>query len=87
MNQNFTEPAPDGPVGPRGKVVTDDTDEPEEDADEIQEDDIQEDYIDKDDKIKEPSLRRFFFGSTFIWLIGFVIVGIVVYRVMGDRKN
>ncbi len=67
MNQNFTEPA--------------DTDEPdEEDADEIQ-----EDYIDKDDKIKEPSLRRFadFFGSTLlIWLIGFVIVGIVVYRVM-----
>jgi hypothetical protein len=59
------------------KVETDDTDEPdEEDADEIPEEDP---IIDK-----EP-LRRVFGSTLLIWLIGFVIVGIAVYRVM--RRN
>jgi hypothetical protein len=83
MNQNFTM-AP-GPAPPTG----DDTDEPDdEDADDEIPDD---DEPITDDDVEIPVRRPLsvtladFFGSTWIiWVIGFVIIGIVVYR--GRRR-
>ena len=75
MNQNFTmAPGPAPPAPPTGD---DDTDESDDDAE-----------IDEEDEDDEQPLRRplsatlaDFFGSTWlIWVIGFVIIGIVVFR-------
>lgn len=80
MNQNFTM-AP-GPAPP-----ADDTDEPDdEDADEIP-DEEDEPIIDEEPLLRRPLSATLadFFGSTWlIWVIGFIIIGIVVYR--GTRR-
>lgn len=83
MNQNFTMvpgPAPPTPPG----VVTYDTDEPDDE-------DIPDDGDEPIDEKLPPrrplsATLKDFFGSTWlIWVIGFTIIGIVVYR--GMRRN
>lgn len=88
MNQNFTMvPGPAPPAPPVGGVVTDDTDEPDdEDADEIP-DNEDEPITDEEIPLRRPLSATLadFFGSTWvIWVIGFIIIGIVVYR--GRRR-
>jgi hypothetical protein len=85
MNQNFTMvPGPAPPGG--GNVVTnnidEDTDEisDDEDADEIFDEEL---ITDEELFLKRPLLATFtdFFRATwFIWVIGFVIIGIMVYK-------
>jgi hypothetical protein len=86
MNQNFTMvpgPAPLAPPG--GAVVTDDTDEPDdEDANELPYDE-DEPITDEELPAERPLSATIaeFFGSTWvIWVIGFVIIEIIFYRGM-----
>jgi hypothetical protein len=80
MNQNFTmAPGPAPPAPPGGGVVTDEPDDDDEDADEDAEPIIDEELP------RRPLSATLadFFGSTWvIWVIGFIIIGIIVYKGM-----